>query len=129
MHRDMSRILLIEDDPDCRTIVRTYLEYVGYEVLEEGDGEEGVRRAREEDPDLILMDISLGGMDGWEATRILKADPRTAPIPVIVLTAHALTRDQERSREAGCDGYLAKPVDPQHVAREVRRTLDERGRG
>jgi two-component system, cell cycle response regulator DivK len=123
----MSRILLIEDDPDCRTIVRTYLEHVGFEVLEENDGEEGVKRAREEAPDLILMDISLGGIDGWEATRILKADPRTAPIPIIVLTAHALTRDQERSREAGCDGYLAKPVDPKHVAREVRRTLEGRG--
>jgi two-component system, cell cycle response regulator DivK len=125
----MSRILLIEDDPDCRIIVRTYLEHVGFEVLEEGDGEAGVRRAREEAPDLILMDISLRGMDGWEATRMLKADPRTAPIPVIVLTAHALTQDQERSQEAGCDGYLTKPVDPQHVAREVRRTLGERETG
>ena len=121
----MSTILLVEDHEDNRIVYRTVLEHFGYTVLEAHDGAEGVRRAREERPDLILMDISIPVMDGWEATRVLKADPETARIPVIALTAHALAEDRARATEAGCDGYLAKPVEPRRVVEEVRRVLKE----
>lgn len=117
----MPRILLVEDNPDSRTIFRTYLEHVGHEVLEALDGEEAVRRARGESPDVILMDISLPRIDGWEATRRLKADPLTAAIPVIALTVYALRMDRERARDAGFDAYLAKPVEPRRVAEEIAR--------
>jgi len=119
----MHRILLVEDDTDCRRIVRTYLEHLGYEVLAARDGEEGIYSAQEHLPDLILMDISIPKIDGWEATRILKADTRTSGIPIIALTAHALQAAQDKALEAGCDGYLAKPIDPRDVGEEVRRRL------
>ncbi|HEX2090934.1 MAG TPA: response regulator [Longimicrobiaceae bacterium] len=116
-------ILLVEDNEDNRTIYRTFLEHVGYAVVEAVDGEEAVQRARENGPDLILMDVSIPRMDGWTATGILKSDPATAHIPVIALTAHALAQDRERAREVGCDGYLAKPVTPREVIEEIRRFL------
>ena len=119
-----STILLVEDNEDNRTIYRLLLEHHGYRVVEATDGEEGVRRAREERPALVLMDISLPVLDGWEATRILKADPATASIPVIALTAHALPADRARALEVGCDGYLAKPVEPRRVVEEVRMRLE-----
>ena len=117
-------ILLIEDHEDNRIVYRTVLQHFGYTVLEAFDGEEGVRRAREELPDLILMDISIPRIDGWEATRILKADPATARIPVIALTAHALPEDRDRATAVGCDGYLAKPIEPRRVLEEVQRALE-----
>jgi CheY-like chemotaxis protein len=120
----VSTILLVEDHEDNRIVYRTVLEHFGYTVLEAHDGEEGVRRAREDRPDLVLMDISIPKLDGWEATRALKSDPATARIPVIALTAHALPEDRARATEAGCDGYLAKPVEPRRVVEEVRRVLD-----
>ena len=119
----MSTILLVEDHEDNRIVYRTVLEHFGYTVLEAHDGAEGVRRAREERPDLILMDISIPVMDGWEATQAIKSDPATAHIPVIALTAHALATDRMRAQEVGCDGYLAKPVEPRVVLEEVRRFL------
>lgn len=119
-----STILLVEDNEDNRTIYRLLLEHHGYRVVEATDGEEGVRRAREERPALVLMDISIPIIDGWEATRILKADPATASIPVIALTAHALPADRARAAEVGCDGYLAKPVEPRRVVEEVRKRLE-----
>jgi two-component system, cell cycle response regulator DivK len=118
-------ILLVEDHEDNRIVYRTMLEHFGYRVILAGDGGEGVRLAREERPDLILMDVSIPVMDGWEATRTLKADAGTARIPVIALTAHALAADRERAHEVGCDGYLAKPVEPRRVLEEVRRFLGE----
>ena len=118
-------ILLVEDHEDNRIVYSTILEHYGYTVVLAGDGAEGVRLARERRPDLILMDVSIPVMDGWEATRTLKADPETASIPVIALTAHALASDQERATEVGCDGYLAKPVEPRRVVEEVRRFLGE----
>ena len=122
----MSRtILLVEDHEDNRIVYRTMLEHFGYRVLLAGDGGEGVRLARESLPDLILMDVSIPVMDGWEATAILKADPTTARIPIIALTAHALAADRERATEVGCDGYLAKPVEPRRVLEEVRRFLGD----
>lgn len=120
----MSRtILLVEDHEDNRIVYRTILEHVGYTVLLAGDGVEGVRLAREQKPDLILMDVSIPLMDGWTATSVLKADPETASIPIVALTAHALAGDRERALEVGCDGYLAKPVEPRRVLEEVRRFL------
>ena len=120
----MSRtILLVEDHEDNRIVYRTILEHYGYTVLLAGDGAEGVRLAREARPDLVLMDVSIPVMDGWEATSVLKADPATAAIPVIALTAHALAADRARAEEVGCDGYLAKPVEPRVVLEEVRRFL------
>jgi two-component system cell cycle response regulator DivK len=114
-------ILLVEDHEDNRIVYSTILEHFGYRVLLAGDGEEGVRIARAQRPDLVLMDVSIPVMDGWDATRLLKSDPATASIPVIALTAHAMPSDRERAAEAGCDGYLAKPVEPRRVLEEVQR--------
>ena len=118
-------ILLVEDHEDNRIVYSTMLEHFGYRVLLASDGAEGVRMAREDAPDLVLMDVSIPVMDGWQATATLKADPATARIPVIALTAHALPADRERAEEVGCDGYLAKPVEPRRVLEEVRRFLGE----
>jgi two-component system, cell cycle response regulator DivK len=119
------KILLVEDNEDNRIIYRLTLAHFGYEVIEAGDGDSGVRMAREMGPDLILMDVSIPGIDGWEATRILKADQRTAHVPIVALTAHALASDRERAEEVGCDGYLAKPVEPRRVVEEIERVLGE----
>lgn len=116
-------VLLVEDNPDNRGIYRTILEHNGIEVVEAEDGENGIRLAREQLPDLILMDVSIPGIDGWEATRILKGDEKTSGIPIIALTAHALPSDRERAAEAGCDGYIPKPALPRAVLREVERML------
>jgi CheY-like chemotaxis protein len=115
------RILLVEDNDDNLSVYRAILEYAGHQVLEARDGEAGVHRARADLPDLILMDISIPRIDGYEATRILKADANTRHIPIIALTAHAMDEDRERAREAGCDGFLAKPVEPRRVVREIER--------
>jgi len=114
-------ILLVEDNEDNLVVYRTILEHVGYRVIEARDGEEGLSRATQDHPDLILMDISIPKIDGWEATRRLKADSGTREIPVIALTAHALEEDREKAMRAGCDGYLAKPVEPRRVVEEVQR--------
>ncbi|HEX7238839.1 MAG TPA: response regulator [Longimicrobiaceae bacterium] len=125
----MSRtILLVEDNEDNVTVYRTILEHSGYRVVEARDGAEAIRLAREERPDLVLMDISIPEIDGWEATRILKADPDTAGLPIIALTAHALESDRARAEEVGCDGYLVKPIEPRRVLEEVARFLDGGGR-
>ena len=119
------RILLVEDHEDNRNIYRTILEHYGYEVVLASDGQSGIRLAREAQPDLVLMDLSIPVVDGWEATRVLKRDASTRGIPVIALSAHALEEDRARAREAGCDGYLAKPVEPRKVLEEVARFLDD----
>jgi two-component system cell cycle response regulator DivK len=106
---------------DNLVVYRTILEHVGYRVIEARDGEEGVERAHREHPHLILMDISIPKIDGWEATQRLKADPATDAIPIIALTAHALEEDRQKAIQAGCDGYLAKPVEPRRVVQEVER--------
>jgi CheY-like chemotaxis protein len=120
---DRARILLIEDNDDNLTVYRTILEYVGFDVIEARDGEAGISEARNGHPDLILMDISIPKIDGFEATRILKADPATRSIPIIALTAHALEEDRKRAHESGCDGFLAKPIAPRRVVSEIRRYL------
>ena len=114
-------VLLVEDNEDNRFIYATALRYVGYEVIEAVSGRQGIERAREQMPDLILMDISIPDVDGWEATIVLKADPLTRHIPIIAVTAHVLPGDERRSMEAGCDGYLAKPVSPATLIAEVDR--------
>ena len=108
---NMARILLVEDNEMNRDMLSRRLERRGYEVLVAVDGRQGVALAREQKPDLILMDMSLPVLDGWEATRQLKADPATQTIPIIALTAHAMTGDEEKAREAGCDDYDIKPIE------------------
>ncbi len=119
-------VLLVEDNEDNRIVYSTILRHFGYQVTEALNGEEGISKAKAEMPDLILMDISIPIIDGWEATQILKHDPTTSHIPIIALTAHALASDREKAMEVGCDGYLAKPCEPRAVVAEVQRFL---GRG
>ena len=116
-------ILLVEDNADNQEIYRIILAHYGYAVLQARDGERGVRMARDHGPDLILMDLTMPGMDGLEATRRLKADPSTAAIPVVALTACTQSEDIAAAEAAGCDAYLTKPVEPRRVADEVRRIL------
>lgn len=106
----MARVLVIEDNSANMTLALFLLESSGHTVFTAIDAESGVASARAEQPHLILMDIQLPGMDGLEATALLKADPSTCDIPVIALTALAMKGDEERIREAGCDGYIAKPI-------------------
>src|SRR5688572_25316034 len=116
-------VLLVEDNEDNRIVYSTILRHFGYKVTEALNGEEGIAKARAEKPDLILMDISIPIIDGWEATQVLKHDPQTRQIPIIALTAHALASDREKAMEVGCDGYLAKPCEPRAVVAEVQRFL------
>src|SRR4029077_7378137 len=116
-------VLLVEDNEDNRIVYSTILRHFGYTVTEALNGEEGISKARAEKPDLILMDISIPIIDGWEATQVLKHDPATNDIPIIALTAHALASDREKAMEVGCDGYLAKPCEPRAVVAEVQKFL------
>ena len=116
-------ILLVEDNTDNQIIYRRALEHFGYGVLEAVDGEEGTRLAVEHLPDLVLMDISIPRMDGWEATKQLLADQRTKHIPIIALTAHALPSDRARGVEIGFASYLTKPAEPRRVLEEIERVL------
>jgi len=106
----MARILIVEDNPSNMTLARLLLESAGHTVLGATDAEAGLTLARDQRPDLILMDIQLPGMDGLEAAALLKRDDATRAIPVIALTALAMKGDEERIRAAGCDGYIAKPL-------------------
>jgi len=116
----MARLLLVEDNEMNRDMLSRRLLRKGYELAIAVDGHEALEKAHSERPDLILMDISLpGGLDGWEATRKLKADPATGSIPVIALTAHALSTDREKSLQAGCDEYETKPVDLASLTRKI----------
>ena len=116
-------LLLVEDNEDNRIIYSTVLRHVGYDVVEAVNGEEAVALARSVRPALILMDISIPGIDGWEATRILRGDEATRDIPIIALTAHAMADDRRRAEAAGFTAYLAKPVEPRTVVAEVDRVL------
>jgi two-component system cell cycle response regulator DivK len=106
----MAKVLIVEDNPANMTLAIFLLESAGHSVINATDAEEGLTLARDEQPQLILMDIQLPGMDGLEATRLLKQDDATRGIPVIALTALAMKGDEERIRAAGCDGYIAKPL-------------------
>ncbi|MCW5715915.1 MAG: response regulator [Bauldia sp.] len=119
------RILVVEDTVDNRQIVRDLLTSAGFEVIEAVDGAAGVALAGTSRPDLVIMDVQLPVMDGYEATRRLKSDPALRAIPVIAVTSYALSGDEERSRAAGCDGYLSKPFSPSHLLRMVRGFLED----
>ena len=118
-------LLLVEDNEDNRIIYSTVLRHLGYTVVEAEDGAQAIALARSVLPDLILMDISIPEVDGWEATRILRRDPATSAIPIIALTAHALADDRVRATEVGFTAYLAKPIEPRAVVAEVRRWLGD----
>jgi two-component system cell cycle response regulator DivK len=119
------RILYIEDNPDNRMLVRRVLMAEGYELLEAVDGPTGLKVAAENPPDLILMDINLPELDGYEVTSRLKMAPKLAQVPVIAMTANVMRGDREKSLAAGCDGYIQKPIDidllPEQVARFLAR--------
>lgn len=117
-------MLLVEDNEDNRIIYSTVLRHTGFDVVEALNGVQAVELARRLLPDLILMDISIPEMDGWEATRILRQDSTTRDIPIIALTAHALADDRERANAIGFTAYLAKPIEPRAVVAEVRRWID-----
>src|SRR5438105_6637641 len=119
-----ARVLLVDDYPDAREMYGEYLEYSGYEVVQAANGVEALQRAVDDAPDIILMDLSLPVMDGWEATRRLKADARTASIPVVALTGHALAGISEGARQAGCDAFVTKPCLPEDLVREIRKVLE-----
>jgi len=107
----MARILIVEDNAMNLDMLSRRLARRGHEVLTATDGRAGIRSAQAERPDIVLMDLSLPGLDGWEATRLLKADDATRGIPVIALTAHAMAGDREKALAAGCDDYATKPID------------------
>ena len=119
----MKKILLIEDNELNRDMLSRRLQKRGYDVVMAVDGEQGVAAALSELPALILMDMSLPGLDGWEATRRIKAGPRTGRIPIIALTAHAMPSDRDRSLAAGCDDFDTKPVDLPRLLQKIEALL------
>ena len=116
-------ILIVEDEPRNMKLLHDLLQRFGYEIIEASDGEQGVKIAGEKIPDLILMDIMMPKMDGLEATRIIKADEKTKYIPIIALTSYAMKGDREKTIEAGCDGYIAKPIDIKEVLKAIEHFL------
>ena len=117
------RVLTVEDHEDNRRIVRDLLTSVGYEVIEATTGEDGIRLAEVERPDLILMDIQLPGLDGYAATRQIKANPALRHIPIVAVTSYALSGDDLKAREAGCDAYVTKPFSPRVLLAKIREYL------
>ena len=116
----VKRILVIEDHEENRRIMRDLLTSAGYEILEAVTGEEGVTMADAQRPDLILMDIQLPGLDGYEATRRIKSNPALRQIPIIAVTSYALSGDDRKAMDAGCDGYVAKPFSPRELLAKIR---------
>jgi len=121
----MPKILLVEDNEMNRDMLSRRLERRGYQVIIAVDGQEGVALAQSQRPDLILMDMSLPVLDGWEATRQLKAAPATRSIPIIALTANAMSGDREQALEAGCDDYDSKPVEFARLLGKIQVLLDK----
>jgi two-component system, cell cycle response regulator DivK len=116
-------VLIVEDYRQARAMYRVTLEYSGFDVVEAADGVEALLRVREMVPDLILMDLSMPLMDGWEATRCLKGDSRTAGIPIVMLSAHSRENTEEKSRRAGCAALVTKPCLPSELVNEIRHCL------
>lgn len=116
-------VLLVEDQSDLRRLYAEQLTLSGFDVIEAGDGATALAHSTEQTPDVVLMDLSLPGIDGWEATRRLKTDTRTAHIPVVALTAHDGAGELERATQAGCDWFVPKPCPPDALIVEVRRVL------
>jgi two-component system, cell cycle response regulator DivK len=123
----MTKILLVEDNEMNLDMLSRRLSRQGYEVVAAQDGAAGVDRAASERPHIILMDMSLPVLDGWEATRRLKADPATREIPIIALTAHAMAEDKEKAMAAGCDDYDTKPIDLPRLIEKIKRLLPATG--
>jgi len=119
----MAKLLLVEDNEMNRDMLSRRLKKRGYEVVIAVDGQEGLEMVKTETPDLILMDMSLPVIDGWEATRRIKADPETRDIPVIALTAHAMAADREKALDAGCDAYETKPVELPSLLEAIEKLL------
>ena len=121
----MAKILLVEDNEMNRDMLSRRLERKGYAITMAVDGAQGVTKAQSDSPDLILMDMSLPILDGWEATRRLKADPATKAIPIIGLTAHAMAEDEQKAREAGCDDFDTKPIELERLLRKIEAQLQK----
>ena len=121
----MPKILIVEDNELSRDMLSRRLRRKGFEVLVATDGQEGIAMAQRELPDLVLMDLSLPDLDGWEATRRLKKDAKTQHIPVIALTAHAMSGDREKAIDAGCDEYDTKPIDLRRLLSKMVRFVDD----
>lgn len=119
----MHKLLIVEDDESNRDMLGRRLRRAGYEVICAVDGFEGVRMVKEGRPDLVLMDVALGAIDGWEATRRIRADGDIASVPIIALTAHALESDRRRSIEVGCNDFDSKPVDLPRLLAKIERQL------
>ena len=119
-------VLVVDDFADNREMYSEYLSFCGYDVIEAKNGKEAIEAAQARSPDIIIMDLSLPVMDGWEATRRLKADDRTRNIPVVALTGHALAGHSQGAREAGCDSFLSKPCLPDQLVAEIKRMLETR---
>jgi len=118
------KVLVIEDNPINMKLVRTLLQIGNYEILEAEDAETGIEMARQNHPNIILMDIQLPGIDGFEATKILKSDPATRHIPVIALTSYAMDGDKKKAKEVGCDGYISKPINTRSFLKELEDFFD-----
>ena len=123
------RVLIVEDNAMNLELATDLLEIAGYSVTQAGTGEDGIKLARQERPDLILMDIGLPGMDGLEATKILKGEEETKGIPVVALTAHAMKGDEEKALETGCAGYITKPIDTRAFVEKVTCFINSREEG
>jgi two-component system cell cycle response regulator DivK len=122
------RVLLVEDNPDNFELVRFLLEQAGHQVLAANTGRKGLEVARQELPDLILMDLSLPEIDGWKAATQLKGDPKTAGIPLLALTAHTLPGDRQRALDAGFNGFISKPIDIRTFPEKINQALQSRNK-
>jgi two-component system cell cycle response regulator DivK len=123
VHMTQATVLIVDDFEDNRTMYAEFLKFSGYQVVEAANGLEAIQMATVCAPDIVIMDLSLPVLDGWEATRRLKRDVRTRHVPVVVLTGHALKGHFQSAREAGCDGFLAKPCLPETLLEAVRQIL------
>jgi CheY-like chemotaxis protein len=119
-------VLVVEDYPDAREMYVAYLQFSGFEVAEATNGVEAIEMTEALMPDIVLMDLALPKVDGWEATRRLKASPRTRHIPIVALTGHALAGHAEGARQAGCDAFVTKPCLPDALVAEIKRLLETR---
>jgi len=122
----MPKILLIEDNEQNRDALARRLQRRGYDIIMAVDGQQGIAMAQSELPDLILMDLNLPDVDGWEATQIIKGTPKTQAIPIMAMTAHAIAGDQERALQAGCDDYHAKPVEFTRLLEQIEALVKKR---
>jgi two-component system, cell cycle response regulator DivK len=122
--RDQPLVLVVEDYQDAREMYAAYLQFSGFDVAEATDGFEAIEKTNQLMPDIVLMDLALPRMDGWEATRRLKNDDRTRHIPIVALTGHALAGYAEGARQAGCDAFVTKPCLPDALVAEIKRLLD-----